>query len=357
MLEPTIQPDLYIFAAMDRNVGYAKLKDMANDLPHIAQVKETGQSLWLLRESNTQRGMLTVDIIRWDTNNNRWRENSTRMALHIDNGWIDASDTKLPEVKEAMKSMHQVNARSAGQHQDSLMKYLGDLPTFKLLVENRLNPSKSQQAKSSIYSQYTSTANIGRSAENENSKKTATSVLLTPDIIQAISCEISGKVLQKPMVLKADMARPNPNGHTMHLNRGKSYELAELQRLGISANFYCPNFVLAKIISRLGCNNIGLIENLESDRLIDPVMLEILDDPYILPSGHSLSKTTIDGMIASNRSLKCPQTQQPFTKENIVSNINLARFIRAWPESKALLIKSISTEPVTNTSNTSKPKL
>ncbi len=130
----------------------------------------------------------------------------------------------------------------------------------------------------------------------------------------------------------------------MKLSKGKSYELAELQRLGINSKDYYLNFVLQKIISRLGSNDAGLIEKLETERLIDPVLLETLADPYILPSGHSLSKASIDGIIASGRTLRCPQTQQSFTPANIVSNTNLARFIQAWPESKALLIASLSQE-------------
>lgn len=348
MLEPNIQPELYIFAAMDRNLGYSRLKEAANELPHIAQVKESGQCLWLLRESNTQPGMLTADFIHWDKENNRWLEKSTRMALHREKGWINASAPNNPEVKEALKSIHTVNAKSAGRHQESLTSYLSSFSPFNLLVQNRLNPSKSQQAQLSLYSQYTSHAKAAASSSHSK-----TPVLLTPDIIQAISCEISGKVLKVPVVLIRDITIANPEGYPMKLSKGKSYELAELQRLGVDSKDYYPNFVLQKIISRLGSNDAGLIEKLETERLIDPVLLETLADPYILPSGHSLSKASIDGIIASGRSLRCPQTQLPFTKENIVRNVNLTRFIEAWPNSRAALIKSLSEKSTTST----KPKL
>ncbi len=329
------EPNIYIFKSMDRNVGYRHLKRMADELPNIAQIKETGQTLWLLRESNTQKGMLTVDFISWDNKTNDWRENSTRMALHPDKGWINANKSDDPSFKEAMESISAVNSETAEKHQGSLQTYLSTLPC-KLTIEYRMNPAKQEQANQGIYTHYV----IVDSDEPTHK----VSVPLTPSITQAITCELSGKVFKNPVVLIRDITIPGGGGRMIQLNQGKSYEKSELEQIGIYPNNYHTNFVLQKIINRLGCGDKGLMENLTNDRLIDPVMLEMLEDPYILPSGHSLSKITIDGMIASGRTLRCPQTQTPFTKEEVTFNINLDRFIKAWPDCQKQLVESMKTE-------------
>lgn len=336
---------IYIFKSMDRNAGYKKLKDHAAHLPNLAEIIKSGTTLWLLRESNTQVGMLTVDFIIWDKEKNNWRENSTRMALHPDKGWINASDVTAPLFQETMAAISKVNSETAAKHQDSLQSYLSTL-SFNLLVENRMNPAKNEQATQPIYTSYVT---IGE--DHPANKKVLVS--LTPATAQAITCELSGKVFKDPVVLKRDLIltiHKNP----VKLTKGKSYEKAELQKLGVYPNNYYANFTLNKIINRLGCNSTALIENLSQDRLIDPVMLDTLKEPYILPSGRSISKDTVDGMIASGRSLRCPETQQPFTKEEAIPNINLDRFIQAWPACQEKLIESMNTDLV---SNSKKPRL
>ena len=325
-------PDIYIFKAMDRNVGYRLLKTKAEGMLNIAQIKQNEEIIWLLRESNTQKGMLTVDYISWDNIKQIWKENSTRMALHPNKGWIPTSDTNSPDFIEAMKSINKVDSDTAGEHQATLQAYLSKLP-YALNVQNRMNPTKQEQAKQGIYTSY-----IVVGADRPSNK---VSVPLTPPITQAISCELSGKVFKDPVVLIRDITIPGGGGRPIQLNKGKSYERSELEKIGIDPANYYTNFVLSKIINRLGCGDKGLIENLSDDRMVDPVMLETLADPYILPSSHSLSKQIIDGMIASGRSLRCPQTQQPFTQQTAIANVNLDRFIKAWPTCQALLIESL----------------
>ncbi|MGE3318283.1 MAG: U-box domain-containing protein [Candidatus Berkiella sp.] len=326
------QSDIYIFAAMDANSGYALLMNKAKDLPNIAQIKASGQPLWLLRESNTQVGMLTVDFITWNEEKNNWIPQSTRMALHPQKGWINASDPKNPDFIEAKQSMTQVNAETADKHQQSLQAYLDAFPNARFSLENRMNPLKSQQAQAPIYTTYIT------DQQPANQKAL---VPLTPGVAQAITCELSGKVFKDPVVLNRDITLPGVSGRQLKL--GRSYEKSELEKLGINSSNFYANFTLKKIVNRLGCNDAGLMENLSNDRLVDPVMLDTMSNPQILPSSHSLSKETIDGMIASGRTLRCPETQQPFTQQNVVPNVNLDRFIKAWPECQRLLVETLRT--------------
>jgi hypothetical protein len=330
---PSEASSIYVFKSMDRNVGYRHLKMLADDLPNIAQIKETGQALWLLRESNTQKGMLTVDYIFWDNKINNWYENSTRMALHPIKGWVNASNVDDPSFKEAMATISEVNSETAEKHQGSLETYLSTLP-YTLTITNRMNPTKQEQANQGIYTGYVT---VG-----DDKPTHKVSVPLIPATTQAITCELSGKVFKNPVVLTKNITIPGQGGISIQLNKGKSYEKAELEKIGVDSAYYFVNFVLQKIINRLGCGDNALMNNLSHAWLIDPVMLETLEDPYILPSGHSLSKETINGMIASGRTLRCPQTQAPFTKD-LVPNINLDRFIKAWPTCQEQLIESINT--------------
>lgn len=68
--------------------------------------------------------------------------------------------------------------------------------------------------------------------------------------------------------------------------------------------------------------------------LADPVMLDIMDDPYILTStGHNCSKSTWDSIIATG-ALKNPLTNQPFKKEELRPNKQLMDVIAIYNKFK-----------------------
>lgn len=331
---PNENPDIFIYKAMDRSVGYNFLKNRANQMLNIDDIKANGTILWLLRESNTQKGMLTVDFIYWNKALNRWNEVSTRMVLHAKNGWIDSSNPANPEVQEAIKNMVQVDSAVAAKHLGSLETYLTQHKDYKFEIANRVNPFKQDQAQSSVYSSYVTQALIA----------TKVSVVLTPPIIQAISCELSKKTMKNPVVLKKDILITEPGDRQMLLRKGRSYERSELEARDIGPDCFIENFSLQKIISRLGCGDKGKIDNLETDRLFEPVMLETMSQPYILPSTHSISRETLEQMKATGRSLRCPETQAPFERSDPVPNLNLDQFIREWPDCQQVLVASLQNQ-------------
>lgn len=330
------QAPIYIYNAMDRNVGYGILRTRAQALIHLPEIKLSGKLIWLLRESNTQKGMLTADYIRWDNEKNVWLGASIRVVLHKEKGWINASNTETPDVKEAIKRMESVDANIAAGHLDSLSQFL---EKSHLITSNRLNPSQVEQSKQPIYTAYIS------DVANDDGKPKKVMVSLPPAVLQAITCELTGKPMQDPVVLKADINIRREDGGVMTLKKGRSYERAALEMLNVEKSIYISNFTLKKVIGRLGCSDQGIINSLEAERLLDPVQLETMSDPYIMPSGHSISKETLDGMVKSNRTLKCPETNLPFGKSDAVPNTNLDRFIKAWPSCRETLLESLKSEP------------
>ncbi|HRE31082.1 MAG TPA: hypothetical protein PLD88_03820, partial [Candidatus Berkiella sp.] len=155
---------------------------------------------------------------------------------------------------------------------------------------------------------------------------------------------LTGNIFRTPVVMNKNIKINQEDGKLfMMLEKGKSYEESALLNLGVKKQDYYINFNLMKIIDRLGCNDQGLIEKLDDDRLIDPVYLTTMKDPMILPSTHSYSRETIEGLIHSGRTLKCPNTNQPFNKDDVVPNIALDRFLKAWPECREKLLESFET--------------
>ncbi|MCS5709933.1 U-box domain-containing protein [Candidatus Berkiella aquae] len=333
MLRSGPTPQIYIFQAMDRKAGYRYLINAVGKYNNLEKIKSDETVYWLLRESNTQKGLLTIDFLYWNNQNMRWTTGSQRMALHKDKGWIKANNLEDPEVKEALKEIEHVSAESAGLHEDSLYEFISKLSTVKLLIENRLNPNNEQQAVSGIYSKYVDTRNP--------TPEEVKSVVLMPGVIQALTCELTGKIFRTPAVMNHDIRINQKDGKLfMILQKGKSYEESALKSIGLKEENYYINFNLMKIIDRLGCNDQGLIERLDEERLLDPVLLTTLEDPMILPSTHSYSRETIEGMINSGRTLKCPNTNKRFDKTDVVPNISLDRFLKAWPECRVKLMES-----------------
>ncbi len=350
---------IYIFEAMQPETGWKRLTTQANKRPDLQVIKDSGTVLWLLRASR-QPGMLTIDCIAWDKEKGDWAKSNTRMAL-TPAGWINASDINSPIIQEALKSMQNISPKEAGKHKDSLEKYISDYNVnsstvkglaWRFKIENRVNPKKSEQTNTSLYTDYIIAEiddlpqpppilTAAKLIEKKDASKKVTQVSLTPDVIQAISCEITGQTFKEPVVILSDMLIKTKEGVSFQLRKGQSYEKAALLAAGVgAANFYV-NFQLGKIIDRLGANNAEKLEKLEAERLQDAVFLDTMEDPYILPSGHSFNKRTIDEMVRSGRSLACPNTRTPFQIANVVKNINLEQFTQTWPGCRDQLIESI----------------
>lgn len=328
------QGDIYIYKAMDQSQGFRILKARSEELINLSEIKERRQPLWLLRESSTQKGMLTADYIQWNNQNAQWEQGSMRVVLHKDKGWVNASIPAAEDVKEAIKHMENVDSETAVHHLESLSEYFKNK---KLVTQYRMNPAKVEQTNQSVYSGY-----VVVSPDLPASSNVAkVSVPLTPPILQAITCELSGKIMKEPVVMKADVKVKTADGHDFFLRKGRSYEKSALEKLNVNRDIYVTNFTLSKVISRLGCNDEGRLNSLEEERLIDPVPLETMSNPYIMPTGRSISKETLDGMIASGRTLKCPETNIAFRADQAVRNINLDRFISAWPSCREILVNTI----------------
>lgn len=327
------QGDIYIYKAMDQSQGFRVLKARSEELINLSEIKERRQPLWLLRESSTQKGMLTADYIQWNNQNAQWEQGSMRVVLHKDKGWVNANDPSDQDVKEAIKHMENVDSETAVHHLESLSDYFKNK---KLVTLYRMNPAKVEQTNQAVYSGYIVAADLPTS-----SNVAKVSVSLTPPIQQAITCELSGKIMKEPVVMKADVKVKTADGRDFFLRKGRSYEKSALEILNVNRDIYVTNFTLSKVISRLGCNDEGRLNSLEEERLIDPVLLETMSNPYIMPTGRSISKETLDGMIASGRTLKCPETNAPFHAQQAIPNINLDRFIKAWPSCREILVNAI----------------
>ncbi|HRE31083.1 MAG TPA: hypothetical protein PLD88_03825, partial [Candidatus Berkiella sp.] len=171
---------IYIFKAMDRQAGYRYLINGVGKLNKLDQIKSDQTVYWLLRESNSQKGLLTIDYIFWNNKENCWASGSQRAALHKAKGWINASNLEDPQVLEALKEIEQVTAETAVLHEKSLYEFISQLPNANLSIENRLNPSNEQQAVSGIFSKY---ININNSVAKESF-----GIFLMPGVIQALTC-------------------------------------------------------------------------------------------------------------------------------------------------------------------------
>jgi|GEM_PF-3700946 len=322
MLNSVLSTDVYIFKAMLPIKGYDILREQFFSIDQEA-LKARGESPWLLRESNIT-GMLTIDFLKFNETTTQWECKSRRMALTAD-GWVCSST-----LKDTIKVIEQITAESASNHQESLNNYI---QSMNFLLANRLNPLKHQQTTCGIYTTYSI---LGEPSSNK--------VNLSPGLAQAISCELSRKPFKKPVVINSNMQIRVEGWNFISLYQGRSYEESELIKLKVPQEKYYRNFVLEKVIDRLGCEDATKIEKLSEERLLDPVFLETIENPIILPSGHSFGQKVIDEMIISGRSLRCPNTGMPFNKNCVVTNINLENFMREWPSSKAMLIGNLDVE-------------
>ena len=358
---------VYIFVVMQPNKGYEILKKSAATLPNVEELKDKQTPLWLLRESRVH-GMLTLDYIVWDKVKLEWKSNSSRIAL-TELGWIKANTLDKAQTANVQK----VTAESARNHVESLKTYINNLhpeenPTSTFLLENRLNPTREQQTRTNIYSVYRdpnvhsrsrahspnenvptssfqNNNNNNNSINNNNMPSTLTGqkrakegieVMLTPGMAQAIICELTKKSFEDPVVMRENRTITDSKGNETHLILGQSYEKSALLALGVTQGFY-SNFNLKKIIDRLGANDVDKLKTMQ-DRMYDPILLDTIEDPIIISSGHSYSAATIDELIKDSvrtrTPLRCPVTRENFSALDITPNRNLARFMAAWPEFK-----------------------
>ncbi len=336
--------DIYIYTKMDPGLGYQKLINNCED--HINRrddesarfrgIKNNGQKLWHIRESNVP-GMLTVDVVQWNAAKNEWNMQSFRMAL-TKNGWVNANaySSNKPEHQEerralmkALEDKENVTPENASQHKASLEKYISE--KLGLSIENRINPLKNEQTTSELYSTY---AKIGGGLGSAKVK-------LSPGVTQALTCEITQKPFKRPVVMNVDKNVNTPDGSTIGLRKGQSYEQSALESLGVSQTEFYPNFLLKRIADSIGSLDKLKITELDERRLEDPVLLDQMKDPRVIPSGHSYSQETISGMA---RPLTCPNTRIPFRLDEVVVNQNLAHFIREWPACKTTLLQTLERE-------------
>lgn len=314
--------DIYIFKAMLPEMGYAFLEQQRAQV-NDDQLAEYNHCIWLLRESNV-KGMLTIDFTLWNAEKKQWQNSSIRMALTA-KGWVKA----LNPAEVVM--LENITAESAAAHEQSLTEHISGLRNGLFTTHNRLNPRKEQQTEAGIYSSYITVS--------EEGKPRSRMVDITPGVKQAITCELSKKVFKKPAVMNRNMNVRVHGWQFINLYKGRSYEESELLALNVPRSCFYHNYFLAKAINRLGCTDDTKIDSLAKDLLEDGVLLEQLNNPRILPSGHSFSESTILELYAAsiNDEMKCPLTRAVFTLNDVVENINLNRFIQEWPLGKQIL--------------------
>jgi len=62
-----------------------------------------------------------------------------------------------------------------------------------------------------------------------------------------------------------------------------------------------------------------------------PVSFENFTNPVLLSSGHCLDRATLDGMIASGRTLNCPITRTPIVAGSEIPDKTMEKLIAIWP--------------------------
>lgn len=307
------------------------------------QLGQNKEGLWLIRESATQLGVIVIQYIHWD--DNQWKEGAGKLAYLPGKGWT--SDTSnlsyfLPITNDNINECF-----------NSLLMCLPSSPHFLLkhLINPRQKPDNARGEKDEVSFETTVLTRYQRAfvEQKSNAKKreavtnienqTAVKVKLSAGMIQAITCELSGKTFSDPVIMNEDVKIGS-----IKLVKGTSYERKELEKLKVKTSKYYDNLNLKFAVNRLGCNDSGKIRSFTEERLQDPIELDTLADPHILPSGHSFSKTSIDGMITSNRSLKCPNSRQPFTQDQVVPNTNLNAFLHEWPACKKIMLEALNDE-------------
>ncbi|MGE3319886.1 MAG: U-box domain-containing protein [Candidatus Berkiella sp.] len=311
--------DIYIFKAMAPSAGYDILFKQLDQFSQANLLNEINRCIWLIRESNVP-GMLTIDYIKLHDETHEWQCCSIRMALTAQ-GWVSA----LNPGKVVM--LENITAENAAVHEQSLTDYITQLQNGKFGIKNRVNPRKDEQTQCEVYTKYI--VNIG---EDGAPGKRRREVELSPGVKQAITCELSQKPFKNPVVLRQNLRVRVQGWQFIDLYKGRSYEESELVKLNVAKQCYYTNFVLKNLINRLGCPDESKIESLSDDKLEDSVFYEQLENPVIIPSGHSFSQATIDKMhvVANHGEMHCPLTRQPFTMDQAVENINLNNFINSW---------------------------
>jgi hypothetical protein len=280
-------------------------------------------------------------------NGKQWVGDSTRMAL-TKTGWINATNSNLPAVKAALQNLQTVTSEDAHMHKESLEQYIRGYKFDHFDVKDRINPAPEEQTESELYSNYVSIARhedhrpeavLASHLGQEKAEKKASKVSLTPAVLQAVSCNLTGKPFKDPVVMKEDMKIETKFGAYV-LRKGHSYEKSAVLNAKVPENKFYANFMLKRVIDSLGANDPAKLENLTEARLQDPVLLDQIKDPVILPSGHSYSAETIEDLEKSNKRT-CPNTRQPFNPGDPVRNVNLDLFNRGWEECRKKLLSSV----------------
>lgn len=315
----------YIYKAMDRALGVRILEEKAARLSEdtLKSIKDNRTVLWLIRESNSEPGMLAIDYIHWNDKEKKWDNGSIRMAF-TNEGWIRASQADRQRARSILKAL---TAEQVGEHEQSLRDYLAkhiiemaDKTIRHFDVAYRMNPTSDEQTKSQLYSTYTESM-----------------ISLNPAMKQAITCEITNMIFKEPVVMNKN-ATVMIGDTEFRLIKGRTYEKDAIldaqikgNNLKINSHFFYENFALSKCINRLAAP-LGKLETLGEDFMSDPVFGDLYDNPMLIPSGHTFNSETLQGMIDSGRTLMCPLTRDPFTQNQIIPNTNLERFLKAWPD-------------------------
>lgn len=311
---------------MDKQTGY---NIIAKEMVKHPQIQNTNQALWHIRGCNTP-GMIAIDYIFFVEKVFQMR--SMRFLYTQNQEFVCANNMTSSEVQNALKSMIHITAETAIKYIDPLINAINN--TAQVIHNNSLNfemlylinPGKDIAITSKIYSGY-----AGEYIQIE----------LTPDIKQAISCEISGEIFIEPMTMKVDIENVfMPNHQTYTLRRGRSYEKALLEKSNVDSQFFCFNYTLKHIVDRIGSLQQEKITMLTKDTLKDPISLECFEKPVILPSGQTISQESFFNIVKSGN-LECPLSRRPFEIVEVVSNVNVLHFLQAWPRYKYTLLTFI----------------
>lgn len=276
--------DTFIYLAMDPHAGYRIIN---KQISLKNQLKQTNYVVWLPRVSNQSEEMVTIDCAFFEKN--AWKNSSIRFLLS-ENGWILAHDKKI------LADFKPVSTEIANKYKDqfylAINKGVSEHLQKELILDEkyRVNPEISLRSTNELLSGYHGTFHR---------------IQLTPDVEQAITCDLTGEYFQEPVIMLKTMQNIKASdGKHYTLYEGRSYDKSALEQANISCDFYQPNEALKQITSKISPLSQMELSLLAEEHLEDPVSLLWND--------------------ASNR--------------------NVCNFVQAWPRFKGFLQEHLKSQ-------------
>lgn len=344
-IEETRDANIFIYGKMTPEetnlILFSKAECLnSQSASQISQVRENGR-LWLIRESRVE-GLLTVQSISWKKDVGRWRQDMPqRYMLSNFKGWVvnnaNPESAEFSFVADSVGGIIKMTDENTQPHLPGLLKILSENGYH---VNNRVNPQIGQETRLKGYTTYRTNATIPQQ-EYPGSKLESTRVNFPEGILIACSCLLTAvktgqiKVMKDPVTLVQD---------------GISYErstlLEKYPNLEEGKHFY-PNVRLKTIINYLSATSLSpdeyweKLQKVEED-IKDPILLTVMEEPLLSPSGHSYEKSSIEKWIKSQQGdlptlsnttpIPDPMTGENIRGKTLAHNLNLKKFIKAWPD-------------------------